>query len=152
MFIPIGEDDAGRCYYVALYRPGCLAALPWGDDSFDCVVFLCDTHLGRGTREELSRDLVQANVDWVQVAGSGAEVLHDSIDRTSVAVGRQLAVGDGSPMTSWHEEAQAAEEMAEVAALCFGSQDRVLILVLGQEQDLQTSVVAMKNRRARRYS
>jgi hypothetical protein len=70
--------------------------------------------------------------------------LHDAIDRASVAAGRQRAVGDGSPMTSWHEEEQSAEEMAEVAALCFGGHERVLVLVVGDERDLLTSGAAVK--------
>jgi len=47
-------------------------------------------------------------------------------------------------MTSWHEEEQSAEEMAEVAALCFGGHERVLVLVVGDERDLLTSGAAVK--------
>ncbi len=144
MFTAICEDDAGRSYTGALYHAGCLAALPWGDEAFDCVVFLRGSTQTPAARTELSRELARANVDWVQVAGDGAEELHDAIDRASVFVGRQQFVGNGSPMTSWHEEAQSAEDMAEVAALCFGGQNHVLVLVVGEERDLSDSVAAVK--------
>jgi hypothetical protein len=85
-------------------------------------------------------------LDWVQVAGSGAQDLHDAIDAAGVTVGRQLAVGEGSPMTSWHEEALAVEEMADVASLCFGGHERVLVLVVGSATDLRESVAAVKYR------
>jgi hypothetical protein len=49
-------------------------------------------------------------------------------------------------MTSWHEDARAVDEMADVAALCFGGHERVLVLVVGQEKDLQASVSAVKSR------
>jgi hypothetical protein len=145
------KDDADRWYSGALYRPGCFATLPWGDQPFDCVVFLCDPGQAKTVREELSHELARANVDWVQVAGSGAEELHDAIDRAGVAVGRQRAVGDGSPMTSWHEEALTPEDMAEVAALCFGGEEQVLVLVVGRESDLAASAAAVKDRLARDF-
>jgi len=145
------QDDAGRLYSAALYYPGCVAALPWGDEPFDCVIFLCDTGQAEAVREDLSREIARANVDWVQVAGIGSEELHDAVDRASVAVGRQKAVGDGSPMTSWHDEASSIEQMAKVAASCFGGEDRVLVLVVGREQDLAASAAAVKDCIARDF-
>jgi hypothetical protein len=145
MLTEVGHDDVGRHYTVALYHAGCLEALPWGDEPFDCVVFLCDPDRVQAVRTTLSIEMARAKVDWVQVAGNGAKELHDAIDAASVAVGRQQAVGDGSPMTSWHEEALAVEEMADVASLCFGGHERVLVLVVGGAADLGTSVAAVKD-------
>jgi|SRR6516162_5999643 len=71
MVTAVGQDDVGRRHSAALYRPGCLAALPWGDEPFDCVVFLCDPVHAQDRREQLSRELARANVDWVQVVGRG---------------------------------------------------------------------------------
>jgi len=150
MVTAVGEDDVGRQYYAALYRPGCLAVLPWGNAQFDCVIFLCDPIQAGDACEELSRELARANVDWIQAAGPGAEELHDAVDRTSVAVSRQRAVGDGSPMTSWHEEMVDPEQMAEVAALCFGGREHVLVLVVGRESDLVRSLEAVTNCLSRR--
>ena len=146
MFIDIGRDDVGRQYSAGLYSPGCLGTLPWRGEPFDCVVFLGDPGRAQAVRAELSAELTRANVDWVQAAGSGAEELHDAIDRASVAVGRQQAVGDGSPMTSWHEEALTGEAMADLAAHCFGVCKRVLVLVVGHDSDLLAAVVAVSDR------
>lgn len=146
MFIEIGLDDVDRRYFAALYCAGCLTTLPWGRKPFDCVVFVCDCHQAKSVHAELSAELVRANVDWVQVAGKGAEKAHDEIDLASVAAGRQKAVGDGVPMTSWHEEAVTMEQMADVAALCFGGHDRVLVLVVGRKKHLLASVAALRKR------
>ena len=140
----IARDVVGRRYYAALYCPGCLAGLPWGGEPFDCIVFLCDPDRARAVARTLSADLARSRVDWVQVAGREAEALHDAIDHASVAAGRQRAVGDGSPMTSWHEEAESVGAMAEVSCLGFGFQDHVLVLVVGQDADLQASVEAVR--------
>ncbi len=94
-------------------------------------------HLGTFLSQDLGTELARANVDWVQVAGNGAEALHDAIDCAS---GRH---GDGSPMTSWHNEARSVEEMAEVASLCFGGRERVLVLVVGQAREFRASVKAL---------
>jgi hypothetical protein len=139
----------GRRYFAALYRPGCISELPWGSDPFDCVVFLSDLDEAQRFAGTLSSELARSRVDWVQVAGRGAEELHDAIDRASVAAGRQRAVGYGSPMTSWHEEAESLGEMAEVARLCFGGQDQVLVLVVGRDADLSASVEALQGRTRR---
>ena len=68
MFTEVAQDDVGRRYYAGIYSPGCLAALPWGEEPFDCVVFLCDAGRAQGLNTELAR----ANVNWVQVAGNGS--------------------------------------------------------------------------------
>jgi hypothetical protein len=143
----IGCDLVGRRYFVALFRPGCLTELPWGSETFDCVVFLLDADVSHLLVGALSSELAQSRVDWVQVAGRGAEELHDAIDRASVAAGRQMAAGDGSPMTSWHEEAESLGAMTEIAWVCFGDQDWVLVLVVGQDTDFSASVEAMQRGR-----
>ncbi len=143
MVTVIGKDDVDRCYSAALYRPGCLASLPWGGEPFDCVVFLCDLARAEAVRGGMSHEIARAAVDWVQVAGRGAKELHDALDHAGVDVGRQRAVGDGSPMTSWHEEASSVEDMAQVAAASYGSHEQVLILVVGREQDLIAAVAAV---------
>src|SRR6266403_1174380 len=94
MLSDVAEDNVGRHYFAALYHPGCLRTLPGGEEPFDCVVFLCDFNRGKSVCKKLSRELVEANVDWIQIAGRGAEKLHDEIDAASVAMGRQTAIGD----------------------------------------------------------
>jgi hypothetical protein len=142
----IGQDLVGRCYAAVLYQAGCLTDLPWGDAQFDCVVFACDSARAFVVGPVLATELARANVDWIQVAGCGSEELHDQIDRASVSVGRQQAIGDGSPMTSWHKNALAPEQMADVAFHCFGGCEWVLVLVVGQRSDLLASIAAVKRR------
>jgi hypothetical protein len=152
MFTAIGADNVGRQFYACLYTLDCLANLPWGEDPFDCVVFLCDKQAWREDVSRLSRALASTNTDWIQVAGDDSEELHDAVDQASVDIGRQDAVGDGSPMTSWHDDARTPDQMAEVAELCFGAHERVLVLVVGREHDLAVSVAALQQRLPRRCS
>jgi hypothetical protein len=53
-------------------------------------------------------------------------------------------------MTSWHEEAQSPGAMGEVARLCFGGQNQVLVLVVGREAGLRASVEAVRQSLAAR--
>jgi hypothetical protein len=124
-------------------------ALPWGLDPFDCVVFLCEKLPDSAS---IAAELAGTAADWIQVAGVGAEALHDAIDRASVAIGRQRAVGDGSPMTSWHEEDTTPAQMAQVALLCFGGEDRVAIVVVGNAQAFEASVHALQDGLTRQCS
>lgn len=145
MFVEICADGADRRYFSTLYWPGCIAALPWGDARFDCAVLLFNPDRAKLQTAELSAELVRANLDWVQVAGNGSEDVHDAIDAASVACGRQAAVGDGSLMTSWHEDALSVEQMADVVSSSCG-EDWVLVLVVGNEADLHTAVAAVRHR------
>lgn len=144
MFVEICADETGRRYVGTLYQPGCIAALPWGDARFDCAVLLCDPDRAKRQIVALGAELVRANLDWVQVAGIGSEAAHDAIDAASIACGRQAAVGDGSPMTSWHDEARSIRHMADEVFLC--GQDWVLILVIGNEADLHAAATALRGR------
>jgi hypothetical protein len=146
MIVELGQDDVDRRYYAVLHRIGCLAELPWGHEPFDCVVMLCDHVRAEAVRSAVSYELVRTNVEWVSVAGEGAEALHDAIDQASVTIGRQKAVGDGSPMTSWHTDERSVEAMAELACSCFGGEDQVLIVVIGPEADFQAAVQALQKR------
>ena len=132
--------SASLCFGT-VYRPGCLAALPWGDARFHCAVLLCDPDRAKVQTAEL----VRANLDWIAVAGRGSEDVHDAIDVASVACGRQAAVGNGSPMTSWDEDALTAKQMAEVVSPWYG-EGWVLVLVIGNEADLHSAVAAVRER------
>jgi hypothetical protein len=60
-----------------------------------------------------------------------------------------LSVGDGNPMTSWHEDALSIAQIAEVADDCLGCEDRVLCVVVGSTQDQETFVELLRARLAR---
>jgi hypothetical protein len=145
MLTPIAKDGVAREFFIGRYELGVLANLPWGHEPFDCVVFLCND-MWHSSLDEISRALADTNSDWIQVAGPHSMDLHDAVDQASVDIGRQATVGDGVPMTSWHDDAVSFDEMADIAALCFGAHERVLILVVGQEQDLDEAHRAVRTR------
>jgi hypothetical protein len=126
----VGHDKS-RSYYVLPYATGCLEHLPWGSERFDCILCSCDATAVREAARDLAPAVARARTDWVQTTGALAEWLHDEVDRASVEVGRQSAVGDGSPMTSWNQKAVALATMAEVVVNCFGGCDQVLAVVIG---------------------
>lgn len=145
----VGEDRVGRRYFVGLYVEECLAQLPWDAEPFDCVVCLHDSPMNHGELDRLSLALAATHTDWIQIVGKNSEVLHDAVDEASVAIGRQSAVGDGQPMTSWHDDATTPDEMAEVARLCFGGHDQVLVLVVGEARDAVAVRGALQRRLTR---
>jgi len=145
MIVHVGDDDLGRHLYAVQFAPGCLQALPWGDTQFDCTVVVCNAREARHRAEEISIEVVDANTDWVNTTGPDAEWLHDVIDRTSVDRGRQGKVGDGDPMTSWHEDAVNDSQMAEVARGGWGGHDNVLALVVGDKEDFARFVALLRD-------
>jgi hypothetical protein len=116
----------------------------WGDARFDCSVFLFKPDRAEFLTAELSAELVRANVEWVEVAGIGSEAVHEAIDAASVACGRQAAVGDGSPMTTWNEESRSPKQMADDVFL--GAEDWLLVLAVGNNADLHAAVAAVRQR------
>jgi len=145
----IGDDDVGRHFYAVRFRPDCLQSLPWGGEEFDCTVFACDPQQIRERAQSICAALVDANTDWVATTGPDAEWLHDLVDSSSVHRGRQTAVGDGSPMTAWHEDAVGVDQMADVVYYGAGGQDYVVALVVGNEIDFTSAVGSLKGRLAR---
>jgi hypothetical protein len=131
----VGKDPTGRRYYVAHYASGCLEELPWESENFDCIVLLFSRKAMQKVRATLGGEIIRTNTDWVQVCGVDAESFHDFIDKTSVQLGRQRMAGDGSPMTSWHEDANTLRKMIDVARDCFGGSNYVLMLVVGDRND-----------------
>ena len=147
----LGEDGSKlRSYFCCLYRGGDLPSLPWGDQMFDCVLVSIDSDAARRLANSFSDAIVRRAVDYVQTTGVHAELLHDFVDEASVDAGVQHAVGDGHPMTTWHEDALSLDEMCEVAALCFGGADQVLCVVVGTEHDQQAFVDRLRDRLAKR--
>jgi hypothetical protein len=132
----IGEDGTPlRAYFSGLYQGGALPALPWGSEQFDCILVWIDHGDARGFADSFSTEIVKCSVDYVQTTGVHAELIHDYIDEAAVLAGIQGAVGDGFPMTTWHEDALTLDEIAEVAGICFGGADYVLCLVVGSPDD-----------------
>lgn len=147
----LGEDGSKlRSYFCCLYRGGDLPSLPWGDERFDCVLVSADSDEARRLAVSFSEVIVRHAVDYVQTTGVHAELLHDFVDEASVGDGVQNAVGDGHPMTTWHEDALSLDAMCEVAALCFGSAVQVLCIVVGTGQDQRAFAERLRVRLAER--
>jgi|WetSurMetagenome_2_1015567.scaffolds.fasta_scaffold00126_16 hypothetical protein len=122
----IDNDDGAANCFVVTYAPGCLGALPWRDEKFDCLIFnLSDDDL----MEQAVDELLAKNCDWIHTAGEGSKYWHDYIDQRSVDLGRQAAVGDGNPMTAWHEE--ITDFLKLKLTVNFGGNDYFLIVLVG---------------------
>ena len=144
-----GEDGSRlRSFYCVAYEGGELPPLPWGDERFDCVLVVADPDRVQTLGGAFAEAIVRCNVDYVQTTGEHAEFVHDRIDWASVAAGVQDAVGDGHPMTSWHEDARTLDAMGEVAALCLGGHDWVLCAFVGRDVDRRTFVEGLRRRLA----
>jgi hypothetical protein len=133
-----------REFFVGLYSSESLRRLPWADSAFDCIFVAIEGEKARPLGVSFASSIVQTNVDYVQTVGPDSEWLHDLVDEEAVLSGRQSAVGDGSPMTTWHDEVVTLEGAAEIAHLCFGSTPYVLCLLTGGEPTLRSFVGALE--------
>ena len=109
--------------------------LPWGDEECDGFIAILDPkRVTEPLAERVYLGLLALQIDWIEAMGEGSELLHDRIDRKSVAIGRQSRVGDGRPMTAWHEDFCDIEAMADYVKLGGqGASENKLVLVVGPE-------------------
>lgn len=123
-------------FYLSLYSSGCTRNPPWGTETFDCFVINRSRRLQEECVNQLARELASARTDWIETFGPMAESLHDAIDLASVQVARQTAVGDGSPMTAWHEDIASDRALAEYLSTGgHGFQSVKFVAVLGEAHD-----------------
>jgi len=79
----------------------------------------------------------------VHVLGNGSEPLHDAIDRVSARLGRQVAVGDGVPITSWNDDLATVDEMAAFIVLGgLGAASALIAIVVGEDTQFDSMVDA----------
>lgn len=121
--------------YVCPFDAEHLRSLPWGDERFDVFLIALDgADTDEKTRGAITQ-LVKLNNDWIETFGETAEQLHDQIDEASVTCGRQRAVGDGSPMTAWHDALTASSEVIDyIRRGGHGSCDYKLIALVGTDR------------------
>jgi hypothetical protein len=132
-----------RSFFAAVFDGPAISPLPWGDVQFDCVLVCADPPRALRLAEAFASAIVTCTVDWVQVTGPDAEYIHDLVDQASVRAGVQSEVGDGRPMTSWHEDARSPTAQAEVAHHCHGASDYVLCLVVGSDSEYRAFTEAL---------
>ena len=131
----LGRDEVDRCIFSVRFEPGCTENVPWGERPFDCAVLTFDAQRLREQCAAICEFLVDADTGWISTAGREAQWLHDEIDIASVAFGRQEAVGNGSPMTAWDDEATDASAMVKYALTLGDGHDNVLVIVVGSDDD-----------------
>lgn len=131
----VGQDESDRRVFCVRFAPECFAHLPWGDEPYDCGVLTFDANSLSHHSAALCEFLVDSNTSWISTAGREAQRLHDEIDVTSVARGRQKFVGDGSPMTAWDDEATDASVMVEYVLILGDGHENVLVIVVGSDDD-----------------
>lgn len=132
--------------YIGCYAPGVLQNPPWGQEPFDCFVVRRSSGFQTKDMALLAEELASANTDWVETIGTDAERLHDAIDSASVQIGRQRRVGDGSPMTAWHDRLLSTPAIIEhVRVGGLGQRSTKVLLVIGTEADAAELVRALED-------
>lgn len=133
MFTVLGRtsDFSLRCLRSTQDAPREMNSLELG---FDC--FVINRMQGRACDQGDLIDAVAARAGWVEVFGFDAETIHDAIDNASVRLLRQRAVGDGTPMTAWHED--ITQDSAIASYIWTGGQGHAphkVALVIGSSVD-----------------
>lgn len=110
---------------------------------FDCFVVSRRVD-GSLSNKELF-EAIARRADWVEVFGLDAENIHDAIDRASVEAGRQRRIGEGTPMTAWHED--LSDDQAIASYILTGGQgvaEHKVVVVIGSIEDEQSIVRALR--------
>lgn len=107
---------------------------------FDC--FLINRKANAVAEEAILINAIALHTkDWVEVIGLDAEAIHDAIDIASVTLMRQRAVGDGNPMTAWHDDIVDGPEIAAyILTGGLGHAENKLVLVMGAREDEDTII------------
>jgi hypothetical protein len=123
-----------------------LAELPWGEKQFDAfIVILRESAVSSDLIHIVIAELVMRNTDWIETVGPKSEWLHDEIEKASVRLGRQKQVGDGSPMTAWHNDIKKLSDMVEyVGNGGHGGNDYKAVIVIGNPIDFTMFVEELK--------
>ena len=133
--------------FVMRYIPGTLSHPPWGAEPFDCFIVERGALAGGEPIGMIAREVAGSATEWVETLGRNAELLHDAVDVASVEIGRQARVGDGVPMTAWHEEMESIDSIVDyVRHGGLGSCSIKAVLVLGSEGDVARIAAASRKR------
>ena len=142
---PVGTNRHAQSIYATPFHQGCVTSEAPTDECIDCFVLLCGAVLDTNMTNVIARELAAANNDWVHVLGIDSQPLHNAIDRFSVELGRQRAVGDGVPMTSWHDDLTTVDEMAAfIACGGLGAAPVLIAVVVGEEAHFLTALDALE--------
>jgi hypothetical protein len=122
-------------YFISDHNVPAREQLPWREEECDAFIAILDPE---GLTDEKAREaclgLIRLRTDWIETMGNRAEFFHDLIDNTSVAIGRQSRIGDGDPMTAWHDHFPGLAEMIDYVKLGgHGASENKLIVVIGPD-------------------
>jgi len=119
-------------YLVTERKAPTIDQLPWNVEESDAFVVVLDGELlSDELAAEIAESLVKLPVDWIEIIGPRTEYLHDLIDEASVAIGRQPKVGDGNPMTAWHQFSDLYETVSYLRVGGLGATERKIVVVIG---------------------
>lgn len=102
-----------------------------------CDFFLINRKPNAIVEESILIDAIAIHAeDWVEVFGLDAEAIHDAIDLASVTLMRQHAIGDGNPMTAWHDDIiDELDIAAYILTGGLGHGENKIVLVMGTRKD-----------------
>jgi hypothetical protein len=111
--------------------------LPWGGEECDAfVAVLAAELLTDELAGKISSSLVRLRTGWVETMGERSEYVHDLVDNASVEAGRQARVGDGNPMTAWHDDMHDVNAMIEYVRI--GGQgatgNKLVVVIAGEDE------------------
>jgi hypothetical protein len=146
MFMGIELRTKDTRFYICDYsEEPHLERLPWGQQEFDAmIVILCESSISNDLIQIVIAELIMRNTDWIETIGTKSEWLHDEIDKASVRLGRQKQVGDGSPMTAWHDDMQISDMFEHVVVGGHGVNDNKAVIIIGTHIDFMMFVEELK--------
>jgi hypothetical protein len=149
----VGPLPYDQTIYATRFHRGCITTEAPTHECIDCFVLLLGQPLDEVDTDALTTELASANNDWVHVLGRNSESLHDAVDEMSVRLGRQRAVGDGFPMTSWHDDLVTIDEMADFIALGgHGGAAALIVIVIGDEFAFSSALDALERHRVQKMA
>jgi hypothetical protein len=130
-----GNDGEPTTYVIAQGRVPGRNEIRWTIQECDVFVITLDgTLLSDEIISKIAAEIVKLPVDWVETFGPRCEYLHDRIDAASVSMGRQERVGDGCPMTAWHDDLSDIEDIVSyILTGGQGSAETKIVVVIGPE-------------------
>lgn len=99
---------------------------------FDCFIVNRVTKFD-GDSSVLLQAITSRAGKWVEALGNAAEEVHDAIDATSVRIGRQSAIGEGDPLTTWHDDMSDSDIASYVLTGGPGSSDTKVVVIVAPD-------------------
>jgi hypothetical protein len=143
-------EETRRGQFTILVAPFVTGDLPeavLAPERFDFFVIDLGSQSQSDMIREVANKIARNATGWVETFGANAETLHDAVDRASVDMGRQQRVGDGVPMTAWHEDLESVDDIVDYILLGgHGSRIAKAVIVIGAKDDAIRIATAIRER------